>query len=78
MNIGNKKRKYSCKNDPNKFCYVCAQYIFVKPTNFATKLQSAYSFYFNLTPLNVSETWTPSVLCNTCKTLLNMWMSGAK
>lgn len=76
--MSNAKCKFHCKNDPNKFCYVCGEYIFVTPPKFTVTLQNAYSLYFNVTPENLDESWTPNVLCNTCRTSLTMWMSGAK
>ncbi|XP_050548562.1 uncharacterized protein LOC126910234 [Daktulosphaira vitifoliae] len=76
--MSSNKRQYKCKNNPNKFCYVCGEYIFVTPPNFTSTLQSAYRLYFYISPENLGESWTPNVLCNTCKTGLTMWMTGAK
>lgn len=71
-------RNYNCKNNPNKFCYACGEYIFVSPPKFTDSLQTAYQLYFKVAPENLGESWTPNVLCNTCKAALTTWMSGAK
>lgn len=76
MSAGN--RVFKCKNDPNKFCYVCGEYIFVNPPNFTQSLQAAYRLYFKIYPNNVDKPWTPNAICNTCRYSLNVWMSGAK
>lgn len=72
------KRQYFCLNNPNKFCYICGVYIFMNPRNFSETLQTAYRMYFKISPEDLGESWTPNVLCNTCRTNLTMWMSGAK
>ena len=72
------KREYNCKINPNKFCYVCAKYIFASPRNFTDKLQTAYSLYFKVTLENRDKGWTPNFLCNSCSTNLTVWMAGGK
>ena len=71
-------RNNICKNDPDKFCYACGQYIFVVPNKFTASLKAAFRSYFKVAPESLGESWTPNVLCNTCKASLATWMSGAK
>lgn len=76
--MSNFKRSFKCKNDQNKFCYACGSYIFSAPRKFTKTLKTAYHLYFKVQPENVTKSWTPGVLCNTCRTGLNMWMAGTK
>ena len=70
-------RNNICKNDPDKFCYACRQYIFVVPNKFTASLKAAFRSYFKVAPESLGESWTPNILCNTCKHSLATWMSGA-
>lgn len=72
------KREFKCKNDPQKFCFVCGNYIFTTPVNFTSSLQTAYRLYFKTDPKNLDKTWTPNVVCSSCKTCLARWMSGER
>lgn len=72
------KREFKCKNDPQKFCYACGNYIFTKSVNFTASLQTAYRLYFKIDPGDFDEPWIPKVLCSSCKTCLARWMSGAR
>ena len=70
-------RNNICKNDPDKFCYAYGQYIFVVPNKFTVSLEAAFRSYFKAAPASLCESWTPNVLCNTCKASLATWLSGA-
>lgn len=72
-------RVFPCKIHPDKFCYVCGEYILTKQRNIVTNaIQDAYFKYFGFTAAHLDKNWTPSVLCNSCKLTLNSWASGAK
>lgn len=71
-------RQFKCKNNPQKFCYACGNYIFGTPVKFTASLQTAYRLYFGVAPENLDKAWIPVVLCNSCKTCLATWMSGAR
>ena len=69
--MSEKIRNNICKNDPDKFYYACGQYIFIVSNKFA------FRSYFKVAPESLGESWTPNILCNTCKHSLATWMSGA-
>lgn len=59
------KREFKCKNDPQKFCFVCGNYIFTTPVNFTSSLQTAYRLYFKTDPKNLDKTtfkWLTSAI----------------
>lgn len=72
-------RLLACKTDPNKFCYVCGLFITEKrQNNFTNKLPKGYLQYFGIGATSVNQTWTPSLLCNSCNSKLFSWASGSK
>lgn len=79
MSMSKEARVFTCKNHPDKFCYVCGEFIITKQRNNITNvLQEAYFQYFGFAAAHLNKKWTPSVVCNSCKLTLNSWASGAK
>ncbi|KAL0829765.1 hypothetical protein ABMA28_003252 [Loxostege sticticalis] len=68
----------NCKNEPNKFCYVCGQYIVKSQTKFfSEKVKSAYLLYFGRA-INQDKPWIPQFFCVSCYATLISWLNGNK
>ena len=48
-------RNNICKNDPEKFCNACDQYIFPAPNKFTGSLKAAFRSYFKVDPESLGE-----------------------
>ena len=58
--MSNLKRK--CKNDPDKFCYICGQYTPpVHRRKFIPRVKIAYKFYFGCEVGNQDKNWSPHI-----------------
>lgn len=72
-------RKFKCKRSPDNFCYVCGLYIFKNSLYALTEsLKIAFRNYFGFSVTNQDKEWVPHVICQSCKTVLHMWSTGAK
>lgn len=63
-----------CKIDHDRFCFVCAQYIFKK--NNAASIEGGsfpqnYQFRFGIDVKERNLQWSPSVCCPTCRIWIN-------
>lgn len=63
-----------CKNNIDKFCYVCGHYLISKRKKgyFRAGLKSAYEDYFNQTVI-FGVPWVPNTICKTCFNYLLEW-----
>lgn len=67
-------RVFQCKNNPNSFCYICAQYVLPHLKRKITDaLSTLFYEYFNFTIDHQDETWVPHTLCSTCERILRQW-----
>lgn len=64
-------------NDPNKFCYVCAQFISGARRNFTTQMQEVYWTYFKTTCSDFDKDFTPSYICTKCQRNLYRYKNDA-
>lgn len=73
-----KSDRRQCKNSPNKFCYVCGQYIFKSQgKNVSEKVRNAYFLYFRRT-VHQDKPWIPQLFCVSCYATLLSWLNGNK
>ena len=70
-------RKFTCKNDPDLFCFVCGHFI-LKTTGrkITDEIKYEYLQYFGFALVNEDKPWTPSLICSNCRLILNKWSSG--
>jgi len=72
----------TCKQDKDRFCYICGFYI--PSRNYrkhclltSSQLQKAYYGYFGLClTIDYGKPWSPSFACGSCNTILLAWLSG--
>lgn len=67
-----------CRVHPDKFCFVCGQYMLEKDKKTITSLLAeAYIGYFGRT-LENHQPWAPSYVCKTCYDNLRQWKMGKR
>lgn len=62
----------SCLNSPNKFCYICGEFVLKKqwkPITDSVKVN--YNYVFGIKIRNNGATWARDGICNTCYRYLN-------
>ena len=64
----------NCKNNPNKFCYVCGKVVFGGGRFITDAVRLAYLRYFGLSIID--EDWVPHVSCDNCRKTLTSWAAG--
>ena len=66
----------SCRNPPERFCYVCGKYMMssekIRSTTNLT-LVEAYQMYFQMEMVVRNEWWQPRNVCNACYLGLLYW-----
>ena len=65
-----------CKNDPNKFCYICDELTFAKEKRSITshiKKLYMYKAYFHCDIGDQEKTWVSQVCCLICVKTLSAW-----
>lgn len=68
----------NCKNKPNKFCFVCGQYIIQSQgKKVSEKVRNAYVFYFGRA-IYQDKPWIPQLFCVSCYATLLSWFNGNK
>ncbi|GBP84995.1 hypothetical protein EVAR_64324_1 [Eumeta japonica] len=68
-----------CVNHPDNFCYICGQLTVKRQRRSLTPLvQNYYLNYFGFPVRNLDKTWTPSICCAQCVTLLTSWAKGSR
>ena len=67
----------SCCNDPNKFCYICGEYVLEDQRRTITDfVRKVYLAYFGIRLGDQDKSWAPHVVCKTCIEHLRMWTNG--
>lgn len=73
-----KSSQRQCKNSPNKFCYVCGQYILKSQgKKISEKVCNAYFLYFGHIVYQ-DKPWIPQMFCVSCYATLLSWLNGNK
>ncbi|CAG9782959.1 unnamed protein product, partial [Diatraea saccharalis] len=68
-----------CVNHPDNFCYICGQLtIKSQRRNLTPLVKNCYFNYFGFPVRNLDKTWTPSVCCAQCVSLLTSWAKGSR
>jgi len=63
-----------CKNDPNIFCYVCADFVVKKNRRkINDRVKSMYVECFGTQISDDITEWTPSFICSACYAMCNRW-----
>lgn len=63
-----------CKNDPDKFCYICGEITFVSQRrNLTPLIKKLYESYFGFPVRQQDKVWVPHICCVTCVGLLTGW-----
>ena len=66
-----------CKNDPNKFCYICGELTFGKENRSITShIKRLYKAYFHCDIGDQEKTWALDVCCLTCVKTLSVWYAN--
>ena len=66
-----------CKNDSNKFCYICGELIFAKEKRSITShIKKLYKAYFYCDIGDQEKTWASHVYCLTCVKTLSAWYAN--
>lgn len=68
-----------CVNSPQRFCYICGQYIIKSQSRSLTRtIKQAYYLYFGCHVGDQDKQWAPHVCCITCYVVLAEWVKGKK
>lgn len=66
-----------CKNDPNKFCYICGKIVFMgQEANITSFVKTCYFAYFGMKLGDQDKDFAPHVCCRTCVENLRRWSKG--
>ena len=66
-----------CKNDPNKFCYICDELTFAKEKRSITShIKKLYKAYFHCDIGDQEKTWVSQVCCLICVKTLSAWYAN--
>lgn len=73
------KSRRACVNSPDKFCYICGQFIVKSQSrSLSDKVKQAYFYYFGCHVGDQDKSWAPHVCCITCYSVLTKWVNGDK
>ena len=73
------KKRRSCKNDPNTFCYICGELtLLTYRRNLNDKTKRLYYAYFGCAVGDQDKVWSPHYCCLDCSGKLSKWFSGKK
>lgn len=68
-----------CKVHPDKFCFICGEYMLVKDRKTITPLvEETYISYFGRDLENRNQPWTPNFACKSCYDNLRQWKIGKR
>ena len=71
---------WTCKNNPDSFCYVCGYYIGQKIISYTIEKRSkywiAYKLYFGMQTGDKDKSWAPDIICESCHLDLEVWLKG--
>ena len=63
-----------CKNDPNRFCYICGKVTLLSHQARITQfIKRAYYAYFGLKLGDYDKAFAPHMCCKTCIESLRLW-----
>lgn len=66
---------HSCKNHPDRYCYICGEILFAKQrTTITNNIVKAYELYFGCKLGDQDKSWAPHFTCSTCAANLNIWL----
>ncbi|XP_076799763.1 uncharacterized protein LOC143444861 [Clavelina lepadiformis] len=69
----------SCRNDPDKFCYICGEYIFKDQRKAITDfVRKVYLSYFKVKLGDQDKPWAPHIVCKACVESLRKWTKDLK
>jgi hypothetical protein len=71
--MSSSSRLFKCTTDPNRFCYVCANYIFDFLYDINETIQKRYKLCFGLDLKDHVHPWAPSKVCRNCCRLLEKY-----
>ena len=61
------KKRRSCKNDPDTFCYICGELTLLKyRRNLTDKIKRLYYAYFGCAVGDQNKVWSPLYCCLDC------------
>ena len=73
------KKRQSCKNDPDTFCYICGELTLLKyRRNLTGKIKRLYYAYFACATGDQDKVWSPHYCCLDCSGKLSKWFSWKK
>lgn len=68
-----------CSIDPNKFCYICGEYIFQENRRLISEdVRSSYFNYFGINLEDEGKSWVPHIVCKMCQAYLLQWFKDKK
>ena len=63
-----------CKNDPNKFCYICGEYIIRREqVNISPLIEGRFFDYLKYKLGDQDKLFAPRVICRRCNSNLSSW-----
>ena len=66
-----------CKNDPNKFFYICGELTFAKEKcSITSHIKKLYKAYFHCDIGDQDKIWAPHVCCLACVKTLGAWYAN--
>ena len=66
-----------CKNDPNRFCYICGKVAMPDQHSKITQfVKSCYHAYFGIQIADQDKSFAPRTCCRTCVESLRHWNKG--
>ncbi|KAJ8665509.1 hypothetical protein QAD02_007171 [Eretmocerus hayati] len=69
--------EYACKNDPDKFCYVCGSLTFKGETRKISEIfKFLHSEYFKRNVSHQDENFVPHSVCASCYGTFRLWSTG--
>jgi hypothetical protein len=69
----------SCKNHPDRFCYICGQVTFPKrKLNITEFVKKSYHAYFGVKLGDQDKAFAPHFCCQTCVNNLRGWWNKSK
>ena len=73
------KKRRSCKNDPDTFCYICGELTLLKyRRNLTDKIMRLHYAYFGCAIGDQDKVWSSHYCCLDCSGKLSKWFSGKK
>lgn len=66
-----------CKNNPNKFCYICGKIVLLgQEANITNFVKTCYYAYFGMKLGDQDKDFAPHICCRTCVENLRRWSKG--